>query len=372
MSNYYAFEAGCHSRAISFENPDGRAGSGAMAASPLGVGRKGSPARMIAPGETAVLADIQGPGVIRHIWLATYDVPVILRSLTLRAHWDDQEHPSIEAPLGDFFGFAHGRSTPYASAVHSIGEKGALNMWLPMPFRKRGRLTLTNELPIPALLFFQIDYTVGNAIPDDAGYLHALFRRECRTTPGRDFELLPRRVGRGRFMGSVIGVVPLEPHWWGEGEVKFFMDGDEEHATIVGTGSEDYVGLAWCVQQTTFDFHGASLVEKGPAPNMAGPVSMYRWHLPDPVYWHDAIRVTIQQIGCDISAEGALRNFDSYLECLRERQDDWSCCTFWYESVPSAPLPELPPLEVRLHAIDRSVDLARLPLQAGFSAARTL
>lgn len=372
MSELFEVPAGVTSRSISYENPTGAPGRGGIAASPLGPGRKGSPARMIPPGETVEIASIEGPGVIRHIWVATYNVADLMRGLTVRAYWDGQKHPSIEAPLGDFFGFAHGKSTPYASAVHSVGAKGALNLWLPMPFLTHARITITNELKIPALFFYQIDYTLGDRLAPDVGRLHVLFRRENPTQLREDFELLPTRHGKGRFIGCVIGVRPQGPHWWGEGEVKFYLDGDEQLPTLIGTGSEDYVALAWCVQQTPYHYHGASLVSPGPAANMAGPVSMYRWHMVDPIYWHDSIRVVMQQIGVEITPATAPRSFEQYLSCLRERQDDWSCCTFWYESTPSAPLPSYPDLAARLQDLELEPDLNALPLQSGFTTQDTL
>lgn len=372
MSSLFELPEGVHSRSITRENPTGAKGGGGGEASPLGPGRKGAPAVMIPPGATFELADIEGPGVIRHVWVATYNVADAFRGLTVRAYWEGQAHPSIEAPLGDLFGFAHGKSTAYASAVHSVGEKGAVNLWLPMPFLRHARITVTNELRIPALFFYQVDYTVGDALDPGVGRLHALFRRENPTVAGRDFELLPLREGRGRFLGSVIGVRPHGPHWWGEGEAKFHIDGDEALPTIVGTGSEDYVGLGWCVQATPYPYHGASLVEKSPLPDTAGPVSMYRWHLPDPIYWHGSMRATIQQIGVEITPQTAPRSFAQYLDCLRERQDDWSCCTFWYEPVPSAPLPPYPSLEARLRDLDLEPNLEGLPLQSGFVTQNTL
>ncbi|HWK50045.1 MAG TPA: glycoside hydrolase family 172 protein [Steroidobacter sp.] len=372
MSELFEMPSGVTSRSITFENPTGAPGRGGSASSPLGAGRKGAPARMIPPGATVDIADIAGPGIIRHIWVATYNVADVLRGLTVRAYWEGQAHPSIEAPLGDFFGFAHGQSTAYASAIHSVGEKGAFNIWLPMPFLSRARITITNELQIPALFFYQIDYTLGDSLKPDVGRLHVLFRRENPTSLARDFELLPTRRGKGRFLGAVIGVRPQEPSWWGEGEAKFYLDGDEKLPTIVGTGAEDYVGLGWCVQRTPYLYHGASLVSKGPAANMAGPVSMYRWHLADPIYWHESIRVTIQQIGVVITPQTAPRSFEGYLDCLRERQDDWSCCTFWYQPTPAEPLPPYPELAVRLQDLELEPNLLGLPLQAQFTTEDTL
>jgi hypothetical protein len=196
-----------------------------------------------------------------------------------------------------------------------------------MPFRKRARIEFTNEGPAAVPLFYSIDYTSGDKHAADVGRLHVLFRRENPTTAQVDFELLPERKQTGRFLGSVIGIRNLHPEqWWGEGEIKVYMDGDRDWPTIVGTGSEDYVGLAWGIQQAPFLFNGCSLNEKG-------FVTMYRWHLPDPVGWRQQVRITIQQI--------------AWKDGLAETRDDWSCATFWYEPVPSAKLPPMPDLSAR-------------------------
>ena len=159
----YRLDAGLVSRSISFENPTGAPAKGGREASPLGVGRKGAPARMVKPGDVVELARIKGPGTIRHIWMTTRQDPVLLRGLVIRAYWDDQKHPSIEAPLGDFFGFAHGQTDPFQSAVHSVSEKLGMNVWLPMPFMRRARITLTNDSDLTTPFFYQIDYTLGDS-----------------------------------------------------------------------------------------------------------------------------------------------------------------------------------------------------------------
>jgi len=326
----YLLDTGLISRSISFENPTGAPGEGGKAASNLGVGRKGSPSRSMKPGDVQQLCDIQGAGTIRHIWITTQGNPNNLRSLVVRAWWDGQEHPSIECPMGDFMGMAHGKVMPYQSAVHSVGERAGMNIWLPMAFMKRAKITVTNEAgkdakPVP--LFYQIDYTLGDEHPADVGRLHVLFRRENPTTEKRDLELLPQRKQKGRFIGSVIGIRNLHPgQWWGEGEIKVYFDGDKEFPTICGTGSEDYVGLSWGIQQTPFLYNGCSLNENN-------FVSMYRWHLPDPIAWRKECRITIQQI--------------AWKNGLAETEDDWSCATFWYEPVPSAPLPKMPDVKAR-------------------------
>jgi hypothetical protein len=326
----YLVNTPVESRSISYENRTGEKGAGGKAASKIGPGRKGSPAVNIEAGTTFELCDIAGPGAIRHIWMTTRGDPVNLRSLVIRAYWEGQEHPSIESPLGDFMGIGHGKVVGYQSAVHSVGERAGMNIWLPMPFSKRARMTITNEGEKQTVLFYQIDYTINDQFPDGFGRLHVLFRRENPTTLKKDFELLPLRKGRGRFVGSIIGIHSLSANWWGEGEIKVYFDGDTEFPTICGTGSEDYVGLSWGIQQTPFLYNGCSL-------DQDGFVCMYRWHLPDPIYWKKDCRVTIQQIG--------------WRGGLYERQDDWSCATFWYEPVPSEKLPPLPGVKERTDGV---------------------
>ncbi|MBX7256969.1 MAG: DUF2961 domain-containing protein [Candidatus Hydrogenedentes bacterium] len=329
----YLLDTGLVSRSISFENPTGAPGEGGKAAGQWGPGRKGAPSRVLKPGETVQLCDIKGSGTIRHIWMTMRAMPpniapnqpAVLRSLVLRAKWDGQQHPSIECPIGDFFGFAHGKVSAYQSAVHSIGPLSGLSFWLPMPFSKQATITISNEHDTEILFYYQIDYTLGDKHPADVGRLHTLFRRENPTTRKQDFELLPQRKGKGRYVGTVIGIRNLHPEqWWGEGEVKMYMDGDTEFPTICGTGSEDYVGLSWGIQVATFLYNGCSLKEKD-------FVSMYRWHLPDPIVWQKDIRITIQQLGFPGG----------------ETESDWSCASFWYEPIPSAPLPAMPNVQAR-------------------------
>jgi hypothetical protein len=343
----YLLDTGLISRSISFENPTGAPGEGGKAADKArGVGRKGHPAEWNIPAGKAVqLCDIAGPGTIRHIWVTTEWKPEVLRTLVIRGTWDDQQHPSIECPLGDFFGFAHGKVTAYQSAVHSVGPLAGMNIWLPMPFTKRAKITITNEGDKPAkVIFYQLTYTLGDKHPDDVGRLHVLFRRENPTTETKDFELLPLRKNKGRYIGAVIGVRNLHPgDWWGEGEFKVYMDGDTQFPTICGTGGEDYVGLAWGVQAVQYLYHGCSLTDreyKGADLQeeviLGTFVSMYRWHLPDPIAWQKEARITIQQ----------LRGSNTEHRVV-ETSDDWSCATFWYEPLPSAPLPTMPDAKAR-------------------------
>jgi hypothetical protein len=327
ISEPYVLDNDLVSRSICFENPTGAPGQGGKAASKLGVGRKGSPAITLNAGQQVQLCDIHGIGTIRHIWMTTSNNPMNLRSLVIRGWWDDQAHPSIECPIGDFMGFAHGKVMPYFSAVHSLGRNAGMNIWLPMPFSTRAKFTLTNDGKENVPLFYQIDYTINDKHAADVGRLHVLFRRENPTTLKQDFELLPKRTGKGRYIGALIGIRNLHPDlWWGEGEIKIFKDGDTTYPTIVGTGSEDYIGLSYGVQQTPYFYNGCSFDQNN-------FVSIYRWHLPDPIYWTKEARITIQQI--------------AWKEGLAEIQDDWSTATFWYEPIPSAPLPAMPNEEAR-------------------------
>jgi hypothetical protein len=329
------------SRSISYENTNGETGSGGQAASYLGIGRKGAPAVNIKPGQQFTLCDISGPGTIRHIWMTGgfKDDPKLLRQLTIRAYWEDQDHASIECPLGDFMGAAHGKVNSYQSAVHSTGINAAFNFWLPMPFTKQARIILTNESDKRVTVFYQVDYTLNDEHPENLGRLHVCFRRQNPTVITNDFEILPQRKGKGRYLGAVLGIRTInDNNWWGEGEIKIYMDGDQEFPTICGTGSEDYICLSYGMQQTPFQYHGCSW-------NQNGYISMYRWHLPDPIFWKDSCRITIQQMGW---------SYEKYLENekpLYERSDDWSSATFWYEPIPSDPLPTMPGLQERTVAL---------------------
>ena len=199
----------------------------------------------------------------------------------------------------------------------------------------------------PSCFFYQIDYTLGDKHPEDVGRLHTVFRRENLTTKGEDFTLLPHREGKGRFLGSVIGVRYLDKQWWGEGEMKAFIDGDGEFPTICGTGAEDYVGLSFGMQQTPFLYHGCSLNDA-----KKQFVSMYRWHVLDPIVWKDEIRVTIQQIG---HKETSI-NPNDYMDQLYERADDWSTATFWYEPVSQRAASRIPLVR---RADERSLQIER-------------
>jgi hypothetical protein len=287
------------SRAVTFENPTGARGAGGRAAN----GRKGAPSRRIEPGERVVLADLEGPGTIRHLWMTVPPAPPEqMRALVIEVFYDELDAPSISVPFLDFFGVAQGRPVPMASALAAVQEGRGYNSFLPVPFGQRIRVEVLNAAGRATILYYQIDYTL-EAHARDVGRLHATFRRENPTTLRRDFVILDGLAGPGRFLGCVVGIRPLDPgSWYGEGELKIFRDGDTELPTICGTGLEDYVGSAWGMGAHASLYAGAPLDVRPPdaAPHAIPDfVGFYRWHVLDPVCFERELRVTIQQIGYD-------------------------------------------------------------------------
>lgn len=347
------------SRAINAENRTGEKGKGGMAASPLGPSRKGSPClNNIQPGQEEFLADIEGPGVIQHIWI-TVDSKTsegdcfVLRDLIMRMYWDGEENPSVEVPLGDFFCCGFGQECIVNSAIITVVPSRGLNSYFAMPFHKHARITIENQHknPIPAF-FYQIDYCLYDSLPEDTSYFHAQWRRQAITEIGKDYVILDNVKGSGHYVGTYLGLSALQRYWWGEGEVKFYIDGDEKYPTICGTGMEDYFGGSWSfasnengriVEQNYstpylgYPFYSRhdSLVwnqyHNDDCPPMRG---FYRWHIPDPVFFEENLKVTVQQIG--VSHNG-----------LFERQDDLSSVAYWYQSEPHQKFKELLPVEKR-------------------------
>ncbi|HTO71925.1 MAG TPA: glycoside hydrolase family 172 protein [Myxococcota bacterium] len=286
------------SRAVTFENPTGERGAGGRSFG----GRKGAPAKRLEPGERVVLADLEGPGTIRHVWLTFPPArPERMRALALEVFYDGAAEPSIAVPALDFFGLPHGRPAAYTSALSAAQEGRGFNAYLPLPFRRRIRVEMTNHSPRPTVLYYQLDYTLERSHSPETGLLHVSFRRENPTVLRRDFTIAADLRGPGRFLGCNVGIRTLpNAHfgWYGEGELKIFRDGDREHPTICGTGLEDYVGSAWGMGAHSALYGGVPLdlraPESGPMPDF---VSFYRWHVLDPVVFARELRVTIQQIG---------------------------------------------------------------------------
>ncbi len=341
----------------SFENPSGAKGRAGRA----NQGRKGAPFRKIAAGETVTLAEIDGPGVIRRIWLTVRPGnPNHLRGLVVRMFWENQEAPSVEAPLQDFFGIPFARQVRFESCFFSSPEARSFNCSIPMPFKTKARVEVENQSAEDCgSLFYDINYTIGDKLPEELCYFHARYRRENPTTPKKDFRILPRITGRGRFLGCNVGVRAIgdyqEPIWFGEGEVKIYLDGDKEYPTLCGTGTEDYVGSGWGLGVFDHLYQGCLLNSQA-----HGVWAFYRYHVPDPVYFHHDIRVDLQQISGTMT-ENLIKHIkpENYPELTATHQvfdpeknrEGWHnfeapqdvCATaYWYQTLPS---PEWGPLE---------------------------
>jgi len=290
---YRAPGPGTQTRWISPENPSGAKGTGGQ----VNRGAKGAAFIVIKPGETAVIADITGAGIIHRIWMSgTIPRNAEQRRLVrIQAFWDDAGKPAVDCPAGDFFGTGLGLAVPLENALFSNPEGRSFNANVPMPFRRGAKIQLVNESPSYALVWYDINYSAVDGLDEDVLYFHAAWRREQRTELGRDFEILPHVVGKGRYLGTNIGVIGGEDYrgtWFGEGEVKLYLDGDRENPTLVGTGTEDYIGSGWG-QGVFHGRYSGSLVSD----NRNDIYAFYRYHIDDPVFFHQDCRVTIQQMG---------------------------------------------------------------------------
>ncbi|HEV3467706.1 MAG TPA: glycoside hydrolase family 172 protein [Pyrinomonadaceae bacterium] len=357
----YELPEGVETRWASPENPSGEKGAGGRA---LG-GRKGAPTIAIKAGASAVLAEARGTsGTVRRMWMTIPErTPRMLRGLRLDIYWDGAGRPAVSAPLGDFFGVGLGRMAKFESALFSNPEGRSFNCVVPMPFRTGMRIVMTNEsgVDLPEL-FYDINYTLGDRHPPGVLYFHAHFRRENPTRLRQDYEILPRVEGRGRYLGTNVGVTTdratYSHTWWGEGEIKIYLDGDRELPSLVGTGTEDYVGTAWGQGEYSNLYQGSPVADE-----RAGQWSFYRYHVPDPVYFSRDIRVTMQQIGylADHSRGGFYRTgkrllragpgeveMDLTKDGKFERSDDWSSCAYFYLDRPENDLPKLDAAEKRM------------------------
>jgi len=291
------------SRAITFENITGERGAGGKVAD----GRKGMPQRIIKTGERVVIADVDGPATIRHIWM-TFPAapPESMRALYMEVFYDDMTEPSISVPCLDFFGATLGRPTAMNTALTAIQEGRGFNSFIPIAFGDHIRIEVVNGSDRDMSFFYQLDYTLG-ADPD-AGRLHVTFRRQNPTTLKQDFVIEDGLRGPGRFLGCVVGIRCIdEGVWYGEGEVKVYKDGDTDFPTICGTGLEDYVGSAWGMGPHVSFYAGSQLDVRA---NGNGPdgnpdyLGFYRWHVLDPIMFERDMKVTIQQIGYDLFWQG--------------------------------------------------------------------
>ena len=337
-------------RSISAENPTGEKGRGGMAvpdlndptmphsrcAVDLGPGWKVRPFEPIPAGQTVTIMDVDGPGIIQHMWMAMASGPEIKRfgrANILRFYWDHEETPSIEVPFTDFFAIGHDLFAPVNSLAVVNNPQSGMNSYWPMPFRKHVKVTLTNELDEDLALGYQITYA-ETEVPENAGYFHAQWRRATTERENPDYTILDGVNGHGQYVGTFLAWTQLSEGWFGEGEIKFFIDGDDPYPTICGTGTEDYFCGSYGFPETyTTPYVGNVLDHKG----QDGPPkwSLYRWHIMDPVYFQADLRVTIQALGWWPNAR------------FQPLADDIASVAYWYQSEPHAPYPEFPGLQAR-------------------------
>ena len=360
------------SRLSSFENPNGIKGQGAR----TNKTAKGNAFEVMQAGKTKTLLDIKGEGMIQRIWMTIDQTPVRLRSLRLQFFWDNSAKPAVDVPMGDFFVYNTGRQVAFESALFSSGEGRSFNCFIPMPFRSAARVLLINDGKEPVKLFYDIDFLLQK-LPGEALYFHAYWTRQMSSQLGEDFLVLPKINGAGRFLGMSVGLNTDSAYgksWWGEGEVKMYLDGDVQYPTIAGTGAEDYIGSAWGLGVFTNLYQGCTV-----ASDADRQYNFYRWHVPDAIYFKTDIRVTLQQIGgwgknevrdllqkgvnlkpitvdgpggfvrlLDIQNPPAItdENFpDGWVNFYRV--DDYSAVSYFYLDKPVSGLPPLAPLEIR-------------------------
>lgn len=337
-------------RSISAENPTGEKGKGGMAdptppdgpAREVGKGWKCSPCiRGVEPGQTYEIANIDGPGAIQSMWFAA----CISRDVILRIYWDHQDAPSVEAPISDFFGIpwvkadeggTRGPLTTLNSLPVAVNPSRGCNCFWEMPFQKHCRMTLTNIHPEqPKTFFFQINYTLTE-VPDDCAYFHASFRRTNPVPYKEPYTIIDGIRGKGHYVGTSMGWGINSDRWWGEGEIKFYIDGDSEYPTICGTGTEDYFGGAfnWEVDREyvpyNTPFMGMQVITPDGLYRSQHRHSLYRWHIMDPVRFDEDLSVTIQAL--------TLGDLRRYIPAMH----DICSVAYWYQTLPAAPFAPLP------------------------------
>ncbi|HVX28161.1 MAG TPA: glycoside hydrolase family 172 protein [Parafilimonas sp.] len=349
MSNIY-MTSDAKSRSISPENFTGEKGKGGMAttgtgqnaARDLGKGWKISPSVVIKAHTTFTVAEITGPGAIQHIWMTPTGN---WRFSILRFYWDDETTPSVEVPVGDFFGQGWGKFAQISSLAVCANPGSGFNCYWPMPFRKKCRITMENIADEDMVLYYQVDYTLTD-VPKDAGYFHAQFRRTNPLPYKQNYVLVDSIKGKGQYVGTYMAYGSHNNGWWGEGEIKFFIDGDTDYPTINGTGTEDYFCGAYDFDTrqknsngteesnyTEFSspYTGLPQVIRGDGHyQVAQRFGLYRWHIKDPIRFDKDLKVTIQDLGW--------RDGGRYLPL----QDDIATTVFWYQTEPHNPFPPLP------------------------------
>ena len=291
-------------------------------------------ARPIEPGGTLVLADLQGPGMIVHFWnTIAHSALFYSRLMTLRIYWDGEKDPSVECPIGDFFGIGHGLDRSFVSLPIKVSSEGrGRNCYWPMPFHKSARVTVTNESDKRCdAFYYYLDWQKYESLLKETAYFHALYRQEYPCDMGRNY-LIADLVGRGHYVGTVQSVQNMSAGWYGEGDDFFFIDGETE-PRLRGTGTEDYFCDGWGFRQHDGPFYGVPLWEGYAAGNRC---SVYRFHIPDPVPFKKSLRVEIEHKGSQDLPDKTVNGFI-------ERDDLMSSVAFWYQTEPHKPWPALPP-----------------------------
>ena len=372
---------------VSPENPTGEKGKGGL----TNQGAKGNAFFIIQPGERKVLFDVRGAGIINRMWLSgTIGVnPIQRRAVRIDMFWDGAKKPAVSAPVGDFFGIGLGMIAKYDNALFSSPEGRSFNFTIPMPFRKSAYITLTNESAEEVWIWYDINYLEVEQLPADAMYFHAYWNRNLKTTPGEDYVILPKVEGTGRYIGANIGVIGNSVYrgtWFGEGEAKIYLDGDEMHPSLVGTGTEDFIGSGWGQGEYASRYFGSLIADRD-----SDIYAFYRYHIADPIYFHHNCKVTLQQMGSadknqllSIRAKGGAvipvwflgkegkRTYQGRL--LDEanppkiedkafpvtatnyyRSDDVSATAYFYLDKPENNLPDLPSLQLRMQDLESKV-----------------
>lgn len=333
-------------RSISPENFTGEKGKGGMAtegtgqvaARNLGRGWKVSPSVRIKAGTTFTMAEITGSGAIQHIWMTPTGN---WRYSIFRIYWDDETEPSVEVPVGDFFGQGWGEYAPLTSLAVAVNPGSAFNSYWVMPYRKKCKITMENIDDKDMVLYYQIDYAVTK-VPEDAAYFHAQFRRTNPLKYKDVYTLVDGIKGQGQYVGTYMAWGVHNRGWWGEGEIKFYMDGDKDFPTIAGTGTEDYFCGSYNFENRktreyqvfNTPYTGLHQVIKPDGVYQSQQrFGLYRWHITDPIRFRNDLRVTIQALGWKSTAQPS-----EYLPL----QDDISSVVFWYQTEPHVKFPALP------------------------------
>ena len=290
---YKAAPENVHTRWASAENVQALKGKGGMS----NKGAKGDAYTLIAPGERKVIFDQKGAGMITRIWSGNSLLHNVenRRMVILEMFWDEADRPAVSIPFTDFFGIGLGLMGSFECDLFASPEGRSHNCFIPMPYRTAARVEVVNELEEILMFYYKIDFIQVPKHADDVMYFHAFWHRDIKTERGVDFEILPEVEGRGRYLGTNIGVIGNPVYmgtWFGEGEVKIYLDGDSRYPTLVGTGTEDYIGSGWGQGEFANQFQGSLVSDK-----THDIYTFYRYHIVDPVYFHKDCRVTIQQIG---------------------------------------------------------------------------